>query len=147
MLRASRSPFEGGVNGREFQDDESCQLLLSISIGSILHSALSFLNTHRRSCLGRFKRIGTNVHSGLDQSFVVSSPGAEMRIVVVLRPHSKRFRCMVDQQSKLHWFSPLGQLTSAFIGAYPYDARELVHSTAFRKSAGISSTVKGVCGS
>src|SRR2546430_10655741 len=25
---SSRSPFEGSVNGREFQDDESCQLLL-----------------------------------------------------------------------------------------------------------------------
>jgi len=54
---------------------------------------------------------------------------------------------MVDQQSKLHSFSPLGATLVDFTGAYPYDARERVQSTDFMKYAGISSTLKGVCGS
>src|SRR5206468_10629741 len=53
--RASRSPFERGVKGREFQDDESCQLLLRLRIGPILHTALSFLKTYGRSRLRHFK--------------------------------------------------------------------------------------------
>jgi len=46
------------VNGREFQDDESCQLLLRLRIGPILHAALSLLKTYGRSRLRYFKSIG-----------------------------------------------------------------------------------------
>src|SRR5206468_12653037 len=38
---------------------------------------------------------------------------AEMRIAIVVLPHRKLFRCMVDHQSKLHRFSPLAQLSLA----------------------------------
>src|SRR5712664_2107217 len=89
---ASRSPFDCGVNGREFQDDESCQLLLRLGEWAILHAALSFLETYRRSCLGHFKRIGANVDACLDERLVVSPPGAEMRIAIVVLPHGKLFR-------------------------------------------------------
>src|ERR1700730_8667802 len=111
--RTSRSPFERRVNGREFQDDESCQLLLRLRVGPILHAALSLLKTYGRSRLRRFKSIGSDVDAGLDERLVVRPPSAEMRIAIVVLPHRKLFRCMVDHQSKLHRFSPLAQLSLA----------------------------------
>src|SRR5580700_2016518 len=88
---ASRSPVEGCVNGRELQDDESCQLLLRLGEWAILHAAFSFPETNRRSCLGHFKRTSADVDTGLDKRLVVSPPGAEMRIVIVVFPHGKLF--------------------------------------------------------
>jgi hypothetical protein len=79
MLPESRSPVEGGVNGRQFQDDEPCQLLLGLGEWAILHAPLSFPETHRRPCLGHFKRISDHVDAGLDKRLVVSPPGAEIR--------------------------------------------------------------------
>src|SRR5213080_1714371 len=111
--RASRSPFEGSVNGREFQDDKPCQLLLRIGIRSVLYAALSIPEAHCCSCLGHFKRIGPDVHSGIDERPVVSPPSAEMRIAIVVLAHVKLFGCMVDHQSKLHQFSPMAQFSLA----------------------------------
>src|SRR5258708_39636193 len=58
-----------------------------------------------------------------------------MRIAIVVLPHRKLFRCMVDHQSKLHRFSPLAQLSLALPAPIRYDGREAVHSTALTKSA------------
>jgi hypothetical protein len=59
---------------------------------AILHTALSFLKAHRRSCLGHLKCIGADVDAGLDERLVVSPPGTEMRIVIVVLPQGKLFR-------------------------------------------------------
>jgi hypothetical protein len=67
-------------------------LLLGVGVWAILHTALSFLKTHRRSCLGHLKCIGTDVDAGLDERLVVSPLGAEMRIVIGVLPHGKLFR-------------------------------------------------------
>src|SRR5438046_2997592 len=90
--RASRGPFESSVNGREFEDDESCQLLLRIGVGAILHAPLSFLDAHRRSCFGQFQCVSADVDLGLHERLVVSAPGAEMRIAIVVLAHGKLFR-------------------------------------------------------
>src|SRR5262249_24602522 len=84
---------------------------------ALLYATLSFPKTHCGSCLGQLKRIGADVNSGLYKRLVVSPPGAEMGMVIVIVPHRKLFRCMVDHQSKLHSFSPLAQTLVGFIGA------------------------------
>src|SRR2546429_13868 len=84
-----------------------------LRIGPILHAALSLLKTYGRSRLRHFKSIGADVDAGLDERLVVSPPSAEMRIAIVVLPHRKLFRCMVDHQSKLHRFFPLAQLSLA----------------------------------
>ena len=78
--RAARSPIEGGVKRGEFQDDESSQLLLRVSVRTVLHAPLSFPKAHRSSCLRHFQWIAADVDAGLDERLVVSPPGAEMRI-------------------------------------------------------------------
>src|SRR5438093_1004853 len=127
--RTSRSPFEGGVNGRYFQDNESSQLLLGIRVWAILHAALSFSKTHCCCCFGHLKCVGTDVDVGLDERLIVSPPGAQMSVVILVFPHGKLFRRMIDQQSKLHQFSPLAQLSSA-VGLY----RPPIHMTGENRS-------------
>src|SRR5258708_12432825 len=76
-----------------------------------MHAALTLLKPYGRASLRRFKSVGADVDAGVDERLVVRPPSAEMRIAIVVLPHRKLFRCMVDHQSKLHRFSPLAQLS------------------------------------
>src|SRR5262249_56809733 len=85
-----------------------------IGEGAILHAPPSFLKTHRRPGLGQFKRIAADVDAGLDQRLVVSPPGAEIGIAVVVFSDGEGFGGFMDQQGKLHQFSPIAQLPEGF---------------------------------
>src|SRR5277367_4823079 len=56
---AARRPIEGRVEGGEFHDYESPELLLGVSEGAILHAPLSLLNPNRRRCLWHLKWLAT----------------------------------------------------------------------------------------
>jgi hypothetical protein len=50
-------------------------ILPVLAKGAILHAALSFLKTHRRSCLRHFKCIGADVNAGLEPNKSLLKPG------------------------------------------------------------------------
>ncbi len=77
------------VKRGEFQECESPQLILGISVGAILYPSFFFLKSHRGPCLRHFKWRAAAVDPSLDESLIVCPPSTD---VVVRVPGRKSFR-------------------------------------------------------
>src|SRR5262245_15850376 len=79
--RAAFCPLEGCIQRRQLEDGESSQLFFGVSIGTVLYTPLSFLNSYRGSRFRHFQRIAANKDARLDESLVVGAPDAGVGVV------------------------------------------------------------------
>src|SRR5258708_8744723 len=74
--RAASCPIERCVKRREFQDRETPELLLGISVGAILHAPLSFPKSHRSPSLRHFKWIAAAKYASSYDTLLLPPPRA-----------------------------------------------------------------------
>src|SRR5207248_4547677 len=95
--RATRRPFERGVERRQLHDDEARKLFLRVGVGTVLDLTAAALRADRRSGLRKMKRIAADVAARGDHRPVVGAPGADVGIVVTVFPAREVFQRFVDQ--------------------------------------------------